>query len=811
MAPLQSFKQNKTLFVYSTCNELLQMKNNCLFFLLLVLTFSPLAILAQNNKVTISGYVKDTKNGEAMNGVSISAASKKYATVSNAYGFYSLTLPADTYEIIFSYTGYTSFSLMVPLTANQTQNVEMQENKKVLEEVVVNAKRKDANVKQKDMSAIRLDINAIRKIPALLGEVDIVRGIQLLPGVTTVGEGSGGFNVRGGNVDQNLVLLDEAPVFNTSHLFGFFSIFNPDAVKDVKLVKGGIPVQYGGRLSSLLDIRMKEGNSKKLAVTGGIGTIFSRLAVEGPLLKNKASFIVAARRSYIDVLAKPFLTGDLKDSKFNFYDLTAKFNYKANNKNTFFVSGYFGRDVFGSGFGFNWGNTTATARWNHIFNQKIFLNLTAFYSNYDYKLAFKDVEKDQGFDWNAKIKNISLKPDFTYYINTANTLHFGIQVLQQIFEPGNAVITSDGSKNNISLANKYSRESSVYLSNEQKFSDKFSAEYGLRYSYYQYLGSGEAYTLGDTTAPDLRKPIVATTTYAKGKTIASYGNLEPRISFKYEVNDQTSIKASYNRMAQYLHLVSNTAAPSPLDIWTPSSNNIKPQLADQIALGLFKNFKDNTYETSFEIYYKKLQQQLDYVKNADLLLNKKLDADLLQGDGRAWGAELFVRKIQGLLNGWVSYTYSKTERKTIGISNGQWYPARYDRPHVLNIVANYDWNKKWSFSASFVFQSGTPGTFPTNRVDVQGYAVPYNATDTRNNFRIAPYHRLDLSATLTPWRNANRKFKSNWVFSIYNVYNRRNPYSVYFRSNKDDRLQTEAIRFSVVGSFVPAVTYNFNF
>lgn len=770
--------------------------------------FSWFSIFSQE-KYVLSGYVKDSKSGEKLIGVTVYKAGSNIGVNTNEYGYYSLSLPKGNHTIVFSYIGYTKIEKEINLEKNTKLDIELSEEIIESQEVVITDKKEDENIKSLEMSVNKLDIKFIQKMPALLGEVDIIRSIQLLPGVSTVGEGASGFNVRGGNIDQNLILLDEAPVFNSSHLFGFFSVFNPDAVKDVKLVKGGIPSAYGGRLSSLLDIRMKEGNNRKFEYKGGIGTIFSRFSVEGPIIKDKMSFIVAARRSYIDVLAKPFLNKDLRQAQFYFYDLTAKFNYIINDKNTLFVSGYFGRDVFGAGFKFNWGNATTTVRWNHVFNPKLFLNLTAFYSNYDYKLKFTD-EQGQGFDWNANIINYSIKPDFTWFANDKHKIKFGYQSILFHMQPGNAKVTSQELNFNISLKHRYGIESGLYINHEWKISNRIATEYGIRFSGFHFIGKGDAYTFADTNQAVSRR-LVSTQSYKSLELIKAYYNPEPRISLKLDLNETSSIKTSYNRMAQYLHLVSNTAAPTPIDIWTISTNNIKPQLADQFALGYFKNFANNTFETSIEIYYKSLQNLLDFVPNANLLLNEKLEGDLLQGMGRAYGAEFYIKKSKGKLTGWVSYTLSRTERKTEGISKNEWFPTRFDRPHNLNTVLTYELNKRWSFSANFVYLSGTPATFPDSRVQIQGYVIPYNSTEKRNNFRVPDYHRLDISATLSGKQKEGKRFNSEWVFSVYNVYNRRNPFSIYFRSNKNNNLETEAVRYSVIGSFVPAVTYNFHF
>jgi hypothetical protein len=770
--------------------------------------------LHAQEKFTLSGYIKDAANGEGLIGVGIYVQEAKVGTQTNAYGFYSITLPSGTYNVSVTYIGYQKQVQKISLSnADLTKNFELKEDSQVLQEVVVSTKKEDDNVKSLEMSVNKIDIRTIQKMPALLGEVDIIKSIQFLPGVTTVGEGASGFNVRGGNVDQNLVLLDEAPVYNSSHLFGFFSVFNPDAVKDVKLYKGGIPAQYGGRVSSILDVRMKEGNSKKLEVNGGIGTIFSRLAIEAPIVKDKGSFIIAGRRSYIDVLAKPFLKGDLKDSKFYYYDLTAKANYRINEKNNVYLSGYFGRDVFGADFGFNWGNATTTFRWNHVFNNKLFLNTTVFYSNYDYSLGtqIRDPDAKDSFNWSSEIINYSVKPDFSYYLTPKNTITFGGQATYYVFQPGLAIAKSAGEARTFGAPSKYAAEYAMYVANEQKISDKLSLQYGLRYSYYQYLGKADAYTLDKPNTTGDRRNVLKITPYGDNEVIQDYGNFEPRFSLNLGLGTNSSLKFSYNRTAQYLHLLSNTTASSPLDVWTPSSNNIKPQIADQVALGYFYNFKDNDYESSVEVYYKDMQNQIDYVRGADLLLNPAVEADLIFGKGRAYGSEFYLKKNKGKFNGWISYTLARTERQMDGLNRNEWFPARVDKTHNVAVVAIYDLNKRWSFSGNFTFFTGTPASFPTNKYIIQGVAVPHDFYDERNIYRISNYHRLDLAATVKPKRKLFKKGQGEYVFSIYNTYNRRNAFSEYVRQNPNDPSKTEAIRYSVFGSIIPAVTYNFKF
>ncbi len=766
---------------------------------------------AQSN-VTLSGYVKDTANGEMVNGCNISADGVKFSTQANSYGFYSITLPAGKYVFKFSYNGYDTKNLTLDLKETKNLNIELTQTAAISTGSAKVTKKKDNAVEKVDMSVNNLSIGQIKKIPALFGEVDIVRSIQLLPGVTTVGEGASGFNVRGGNIDQNLILLDEAPVFNSSHLFGFFSVFNPDAVKDVKLIKGGIPAIYGGRLSSVLDVRMKDGNNKKFEVNGGIGLIFSRLSIEGPIKKNKASFVFAIRRSYVDALVKPFVqkNPDLKEAIFYFYDLTGKVNYNINKNNKVFISSYIGRDVFGApGAKFDWGNTTLTGRWNHIFNKKLFLNTTLYYSNFSYGLGFKN--NSASFDWNSTIRNTSLKTDFSYFINTKNTLNFGVVSTYYIFKPGNATSKDNGVSVNFSLPEKFSLETAIYAENEQKLLKKLTIRYGARFSNFEYIGKGTEYILEDNPIPGQPKVIKERKKYNKGEVIKTYNNLEPRFSANYLFSKNASIKLGYNRMAQYLHLISNTAASVPLDVWTPSTNNIKPQLADQIALGYFKNFgKTMDYETSIEGFYKEMGNQIDYIDGADLLLNTELETQLLKGKGRAFGLELYLKKNVGKLNGWVSYTLSKSERKVIGINQNSWYANRFDRRHNLNIIATYSISDRLSVSGNFVFASGTPITLPSTKYSVGGLQnLPQNPNDKRNNVRIPDYHRLDFSATLKGKKKP--RWEGEWVFSIYNAYARKNAFSIYATPNFKNNNTPTIVRYSVIGTVVPAISYNFKF
>lgn len=775
--------------------------------------------LAQSDG-TIKGYVRDAENGETLIGATVIVQGTTTGTTTNEYGFYSLTVPSGTVELVVSYLGYADVRQTVELTLSATVDFELAEEGTLLEEIVVTATEEDNNVSNIEMSVEKLDAATLRKIPSLLGEVDVLRGIQLLPGVTTVGEGAAGFNVRGGSIDQNLVILDEAPVYNSSHLFGFFSVFNPDAVKNVKLYKGGIPSRYGGRLSSILDVRMREGNNKKFQMDGGIGTIFSRLSIEAPIVKDKSSFLLAARRSYIDVLAKPFLSGTLADTKLSFYDYTLKTNYKFSDKDQIFLSGYLGRDVFGIGSGasFDWGNTTTTLRWNHLFSDKLFTNLTLYYSDYDYAINFGDDREEDGFDWNASIVNLSFKPELTYYANPNNVIRFGGQGISYRFEPANAIATSGGEVIDISLSEQYAAEYAAFVEHETTLADgKLKLNYGLRVSAFQYLGGSNVYTYDETVPKGQKRPLIGVESTERGEVIETYFNPEPRVSAQYQLNQASSLKASYQRTAQYIHLLSNTAASIPLDLWTPSTNNIEPQTADQFAIGYFRNFKENAYEFSVESYYKQMYDLVDYIDGANLTINQFVEGEILSGEGRAYGLEFSLKKNKGRLGGFISYTLARTERLIEGINNEEWYPSRFDQTHNFSITSFYEINKRLTLSANFVYNTGTPLTIQSSGYYQLGYYVPHVDNDTRNGFRIPDYHRLDFSMTLDPKESkADKRWQGQWIFGVYNVYSRRNPFNIY-GGQTDERpvigqpINTQANQLSVVGNFIPSVSYNFSF
>ncbi|GBL35228.1 hypothetical protein EMGBS15_08230 [Filimonas sp.] len=768
-----------------------------ILYTVLFLFFSPALLTAQ--KFTINGRIKDAKNGEDLIGATVRV--KGFETLgarSNAYGYYSLTLDKGTYTFIYQYLGYERQELTIDIEQNTLKNIQLVSVDRTIRDVVVKAVREDKNVTRTEMGVIRLDPKAIETVPVLFGEKDILKTLQLTPGVKAAGEGQSGFYVRGGGVDQNLILLDEAPVYNASHLLGFFSVFNSDALKDVTLYKGDIPAEYGGRASSVLDVKMKDGNNKNYSASGGIGLIASRLTVEGPIVKEKGSFIVSGRRTYADLFLKLSKDSLRKQSKLYFYDLNLKANYQVTKKDRVFLSGYFGRDIFGLGstFGFDWGNSTATVRWNHVINSKIFSNTSLIYSDYSYRI--KVGFDDQEFQVKSSIRDYDMKQDFNFFPNSRNNIKFGFNVMHHTFRP--TEFSGTGLNVPDSLQNRYALEGGVYLQNEQNLNSKISLKYGLRYSLFDYLGPGSAYTY-DAAGNRLTK-----TNYENGETIKLYGGFEPRLSGKYQLNEVSSVKASFNRNYQYMHLLSNTTTSSPTDIWVPSSNNVKPQIADQVALGYFRNFKDNMFECSVEAYYKTLKNQIDYKNGADLFTNADLESELEYGKGRAFGAEFYIHKQTGRLTGWVSYTLSRSFRTFENINQGKEYSARQDRIHDIAIVGMYDLTKKLKVSANWIYYTGSAVTFPSGKYNIGGNPVPYYTE--RNGYRMPDYHRLDIGVT---WiRKKTEKRESNWNFSLYNAYGRENAYSISFQQNEDNPQQTEALQTSLF-RWIPSISYNFKF
>ncbi|OUR91162.1 collagen-binding protein [Flavobacteriales bacterium 34_180_T64] len=784
---------------------------------LLLMLFTSL-LSAQNESYTISGVIKDVSNGETVFGASVFLKGTSIGVMSNEYGFFSITAPKGNYTLVISYLGYADKSQEITLDQDQKVDFEITESSTELEEVVITAGESErVSLKDPQMSVSKLKVKTIKAMPVVLGEVDIIKSLQLLPGVTNNGEGSSGFNVRGGAVDQNLVLLDEAIIYNTSHLLGFFSVFNADAIKDVKLYKGGIPARFGGRTSSVLDVHQKDGNSKNFGLTGGIGVISSRLAAEGPVFKDKGSFLVAGRGSY----AHLFLKLADEDNSAYFYDLNLKTNYNINDSNKLYLSGYFGRDDFnfGGNFKSGYGNLSGNLRWNHIFNDRLFSNLSLIYSKYDYELEFDSFE----FDWVSSIKNYNVKYDLSYFVNNKLKLDFGVNGIYYHFDPGEINPTAESSAiNPLKLQQKRAFESGLYLSAEHKLTDKLTATYGLRYSAFTRLG-GQYLNNYENNLPVVYNETlgiyqagneIGQTNYDNGETIKDFGTFEPRLALSYQLNESSSIKTGYSRVAQYIHLLSNTTSVTPLDVWTPSGKYIKPQISDQFALGYFKNFKDRMYSLEVEAYYRTTDNRIDYIDGSDLIGNDAIERDILVGESRAYGLEFMLRKSKGDFKGWLAYTISKSEQRTLGgvsggpgINNGNWYNSGHDRTHDVSLTGSYKLNDKWTFGSNLIFQTGRPVTYPNGQYQYEGLNIA--SYGTRNTDRLTAYHRLDVSATYTPNRKPDKRWKGEWVFGIYNIYNRKNAASVSFGQNRESGAN-EATRTAIFG-IVPSVSYNFKF
>lgn len=786
----------KTITPYSTCPMKTKLMITSVLLLLCLTGWT-------QTKFTLSGTLKDARNGEDLIGASVYVAELRTGASSNVYGFYSLTLPAGTYTVTVSYLGYEPVNRTVGLSGDLSMDFALDAVATELGEIVITDKSLHAHVDDNRMSSEKLNISTVKKMPAFFGEVDILKSIQMLPGVQSAGEGTTGFFVRGGTADQNLVQLDESTVYNASHLMGFFSVFNADAVKDAELYKGGIPAQYGGRLASLLDIRMKEGNQKEVAGVGGIGTIASRFTLEGPIQKDNSSFIVSGRRTYADLFLKAAPDAALRNSRLYFYDLNTKINFRPSEKDRVMISGYFGDDVFRFKdlMHWSWGNRTATVRWNHLFSDRVFANFTALYSNFNYMLGSKTGPAD--FTWKSKLADISIKSDVSYYHSDRHTINLGVASTFHRFNPGHVTVASEERVNSLVMDNKKALESAVYMSSDITVSEKLSLQPGIRYSIFQNMGGRTYGNWNDDGDP------MDTVVHGTGEITHTYGGLEPRFSMRYKLDRNSSLKLSYNRMYQYLHLASNSTASLPLDVYIPSDQNIKPQIGDQVAIGYFRNLRTNAFEFSAEIFYKDLQHQIDFRDNADLLLNNHIDREIVTGKGKAYGLELMLKKPEGKLNGWVSYSYSRSKRKIAGINNGEEYAARQDRPHAVNMVLSYPLRERLHVGASWMYASGMPVTIPTSGYVHDGIVVPvYSA---RNGYRLAASHRLDLSVTLDNKRKPGRKWEGSWNFSLFNAYAHKNPFSVQTRQREEDPSTTEAVQLSIIGTIIPSVTYNFKF
>ena len=755
--------------------------------------------LSSIEKFTLSGTIKSKLKGETLIGVSIRTGI--YGTTSNEYGFYSLTLEKGHYTVEFSTVGMQTRTETIALDRSITLNILLDEEIKAIDSIVVISQSKARSISSPQMGVEKLSVKELKTIPVLFGENDILKTIQLLPGIKSAGDGNSGFYVRGGASDQNLILLDEAPVYNASHLLGFFSTFNSDAIKDMTVYKAGMPAQYGGRLSSVLDIKMNDGNNQNFGVSGGIGLISTKLNLEGPIQRDRSSFLVTGRRTYADVFLKLSHDSSIRQNRLYFYDLNAKLNYQLGEKDRLYLSGYFGKDVIGVGktFGIDWGNSTATLRWNHIFSRKVFSNTSLIYSDYDYKISIQS--GGDNFDIISKITDFNLKFEGQWYADSRNSVRFGANTIFHTITPGEIIVHQSISVNPTALQKRYSSENAVFATNTSRVSDKINLTYGLRLSTFTVLGKGDFYNI------DENGKVTDTMSYKSGEVVKTWINPEPRVAASFVFNSDQSIKASYVRNVQNLHLISNSTSANPTDKWIANTNIIKPEISDQVSLGYYQNFSHDRIELSVETYYKSLQNQIDYRDGANIFENSDaIESELLFGTGRAYGIEWLLKKKTGKLTGWLAYTLSKTEKKIDGINNNQWYPARQDRTHEIAIVTSYQLNSKWILSANWVFYTGDAVTFPAGKYRVNDQTVFYYTE--RNGYRMPNYHRLDLGATWT--LKQKKRWSSELVFSLYNAYGRENAYTITFRDSKDDPEKTEVVRYALF-KFIPSVSYNFKF
>lgn len=771
--------------------------------------FAPTIIWAQK-KVTLSGYVKDATSGETLIGAGVYVADKNTGVTTNNYGFYSLTLPEGSYTIKTSYSGYTTQSIQINLAGNENHDFDLSLHQQQLHEVTISTTPLDQNVRSTKMGTTTLDVATIKKLPVLFGETDIMKTLQLLPGVQAAGEGNAGFYIRGGGPDQNLVLLDNATVYNTGHLFGFFSVFNGDAIKNVTLIKGVAPANFGGRLSSVVDVSMKDGNKKEVHASGGIGLIASRLTIEGPLVKNKSSFMISGRRTYIDLLSKPFLKGNMKGTGYYFYDLNLKADYILGKKDHLFLSGYFGKDVFtfnSSGGTFKthipWGNSTATVRWNHQFSNKLFLNTTGIFNSY--KFSFQGSQNDFDVGFQSAIRDWTGKMDFDYYPTLKHHIQFGANFTNHKFTP-NQVSGSSGSvtfePNNALI--KFADEAGVYALDEFSIGQRIKINAGIRFSWFGQLGPYSSFQL------DANGRKTDSTLFSKGKLVQSYNGLEPRLTLRFLLDDNNSIKAGIGKTFQYLSLVSNNGSTLPTDIWVPSTARVKPQIAWQYSIGYFGNFFDNALETSVELYYKSMQNQIEYRSGYTPTTFRDPELDFVFGKGWAYGAEFFIHKTQGKFTGWIGYTLAWSWRQFPDLNNGEKFPAKYDRRHDLSVVTSYEFNKKWTASAIFIYGSGNAITLPTSYYFIENTLI--EDFSKINAYRIFPYHRLDIAIVYTPHPERKRRWKGSWTFSVYNVYNRKNPYLLFVDSKGSLTSGTKvSVKEVSIFPIIPSITYNFKF
>lgn len=789
------------------------------FIISALLIFS---ISQAQEKFTLSGYVRDGSTGEELIGVTVLVKETAGGVVTNPYGFYSLTLPRGKYTIQFRYLGFKTEQKEIALDKNIEMNINLREELVELDDIVVTAQKENVNITDIQMSKNEINIQQIKKLPALFGEPDIIKTIQMMPGVVSAGEGNSSFFVRGGSADQNLILIDEAPIYDPSHVFGLFSVFNANAIKSSELYKGGIPSRFGGRLSSILEVRTKDGNNRKFGGNAGIGLLSANLMLEGPIklgrLRGKdqeenSSFIISVRRSYIDLLLRAAKNAakNKKNEIYNntvyFYDINAKINWRPNQKNRFFLAVYSGRDDFKleGNFGFGWGNRTATFRWNHLFSDRLFSNTSLIASNFDFELGSD--EKINGFKWISNIQEYSFKKDLNYFISPKLTLDFGYHATYRRFTPGKVIPVKGSAFKAIDMQREFALEHGLYAGLQHQLTDRLTLHYGARLSVLQKIGKQTVHfykgKLGSA------KPVrTGSKDFGSFENIKTYVNPEPRLSARYLLG-QASIKASYNRMVQNTHLVSGGTVPVPFNTWASSGYHLRPQIADQFALGYFRNFNDNTYEFSAETFYKDMRSVTDFADNAQLTFNQDLVTEFRQGKSRAYGLELMIQKKKGKLTGFMAYTWAKVERTIPGVNQGKTFPANHDRRNNLNLVATYEHSDKWSFGTNFTYTTGRPITLPAGSYEFgnNGARIVDIITE-RNGFRLAPFHRMDISATLVPRKNKGRKYKTSWVFSLYNVYSRRNPFTIYTTNTAKKGKKARLISLFPI---LPSVTYNIKF
>ena len=763
---------------------------------------SAFAILPAD-RISLDGNIKDEANGEALIGVTITIKELKRGTVTNTYGFYSISVPKGNYTVEVSYVGYETISKKIALNKPVKLDLDLKTAANEIKEVIVSTQRKDANVTLNRMSAQQVSISTIRRMPALMGEVDLLKAVQLLPGVVSAGEGTSSFSVRGGGIDQNLIVLDEATIYNASHMMGFFSVFNNDAIKNMTLYKGDIPASYDGRLSSLLDIQMRDGNSKKFSGSGGIGLISSRLTLEGPIGSDKTSFIVSARRTYADLFMKLSSNEDINTNQLYFYDFNAKINHRIDDNNRIFLSGYLGQDLFkNKDVGFSFGNAALTGRWNHLFSPKLFSNYSLNYSRYNYGLK-SSMSNESNFDWKYNMRDVSLKADFSYFMTPENTLKFGYNAILHNLNPGTVKSTGGATRfDDYLLPDINAFEHALYISDEYQVSKRFAVKAGLRLTAFSSIGSGTVYNY------DNNYVAIDSTVYKSGEVIKTFYRLSPRVGVTYLLDNHSSVKANYARTNQFLQMASNSTAGTPLDLWFTAGKNIEPQICNQYAVGYFRNFRNNELEASVEMFYKDMQNTVDFRDHAQLLLNRKLDGELRFGRSRSYGAEFQIQKNQGKLTGWISYTYSRAEHTIQGINNNETYLAPYDRPNTVYVVANYELSNRISFGANFVYATGLPVTYPIARMEFGDAILPIYSK--RNEYRMPDYHRLDVSLTWKPKAKKQHAWSGEWNFSVYNVYGHKNAWAINFVNDPDTAFKTKA-EMTYLFTFVPSITYNFKF